>query len=36
MEKLEGHVSNMLSDRIADKKKSMDFGSTILKNLDVY
>lgn len=29
-----GHLSNMLSDRNADKGKSMEFGSTILENLD--
>lgn len=35
MEQLEGHVSNMPSDRNADKRKSMAFGSTVLANLDV-
>lgn len=34
VEDWEGHLSNVLSDRNADKRKSMDFGGTILENLD--
>lgn len=30
----EGNLSNMFNDRNADKRKTMDFGGTILKNSD--
>lgn len=34
VENAEGLLSNMLSDRNADKRKTVGFGGTILENLD--